>query len=187
VAQGSLSPTDVITATTELFAFKAQTRTVRTQEAAQATDSDTGSCPAEDEKNEDEDFSFQLLVVGQGPATIAWIRAAGQSTEENNDGDPDACEDEPEFNAVRFDGVGVTSTDEADLAAELAARVLQRFTSNQTAVVTNQGITEVGVGHAESIISQRAADRVAQIIAVRRGNNEIVKLLPPIISIGLES
>ncbi len=186
VAQGSLSPTDIITATTELFAFKAQTRTVRTQEAAQATDSDTGSCPAEDEKNEDEDFSFQLLVVGQGPATIAWIRAAGQSTEENNDGDPDACEDEPEFNAVRFDGTGVTATDEADLAPELAARVLQKFTSNQTAVVTNQGITEVGVGYAESIISQRAADRVAQIIAVRRGNNEIVKLLPPVISIGLE-
>jgi hypothetical protein len=44
----------------------------------------------------------------------------------------------------------------------------------------------VGVGVAESIISQRAADRVALVIATKMAENELISVLPKTISLGLE-
>jgi hypothetical protein len=45
-------------------------------------------------------------------------------------------------------------------------------------------VAAVGVGTAESIISQEAADRVANIIATKQAEMEIVLTLPPVLSLG---
>lgn len=186
VAKGSLSFDKIITATTQLFAFKPQSRIVRTEEAVQHTEEETGTCSVESEDLELIDQSFQLLVVGHGPATISWIRAVSKEKSEDLDGDSLACEDETGFNAVRYDGAGVHSEDREGLAETLASRALSHYTSNKTAVITYRGVSEVGVGFAESVVSQRAADRVANIIATKMAENEVAKQLPPILSIGEE-
>jgi hypothetical protein len=99
-------------------------------------------------------------------------------------GDGKACEDETGFNAVRFDGAGSHAEDTLELLETLSARAIRRYTSNKTETVTYRGISEVGVGFAESVVTQRAADRVAARIAVKMAENEIAKQLSPIISLG---
>jgi hypothetical protein len=188
VAQGSLSFNQNIVATSQLFAYKPQSRVVRTEDAnQQSTSLDSGTCHVESEKNENLDLSIQLLVVGHGPATIHWVRAVAQENPEDTSGSGEACVDEKAFNAVRFDGAGGHAEDQVEAMEVLASRAIQHFTSNRTEVVTYQNISEVGVGFAESIVSQRAADRVASIIATKQAENEIGKQLPPILSIGDES
>jgi hypothetical protein len=186
IQRGSLSFDQEITATTQLFAYKPQSRVARTEDAnQQSVDSDTGTCPVESDNNENIDLCFQLLVVGHGPATVQWIRSVAQENPENTAGDPNACVDEAGLNAIRFDGAGSHSeSDLSTLLAEVSARPLSRFIANITEVVRYQNISEVGVGYAESIISQKAADRVASIIAVKMAENAIAKQLPPILSIG---
>ena len=70
------------------------------------------------------------------------------------------------------------------VGAALALRHLDRYTSNQTVVVEQSGLSAVGVGFAESIIAQQAADRVAEIIATKMAENELRAALPPVISVG---
>jgi hypothetical protein len=187
VERGSLRSDQTITATSKLFAYKPQSRTARTEDGSQQnlTD-DSGSCPVESAKIENQDTSFQLLVVGQGPATITWVRAVSLDTPEDVDGSSEACKDETTFNAIRFDGAGVSSSDRSDVAEELAAKAVSLFVSSKTVAATYRGISEVGIGLAESIISQKAADRVATIIASKMAYNEIGKQLPPTLSIGEE-
>lgn len=188
VARGSLSFDQNIVATSQLFAYKPQSRVVRTEDANQQNPAlDSGTCHVESEKNENLDLSIQLLVVGHGPATIHWVRAVAQESPEDTSGNGEACVDEKAFNAVRFDGAGGHAEDQVEAMEVLASRAIQHFTSNRTEVVTYQEISEVGVGFAESIVSQRAADRVASIIATKQAENEIAKQLPPILSIGDES
>ncbi len=185
VERGSLMPESEITATTELFAFKPQSRIARTEDAAQkATTEDGGSCPVESANNEDIDESFQLLIVGHGPAAIRWIRVYGTSQTESMSGNAEACENETPHNAIRFDGAGVQSEDISELSSELAAAAVRRYTSNQTVTLEQDGISTVGVGAAESIVSQDAADRVARIIATRHAEKELTDALPKVYGIG---
>lgn len=185
VEKGSLDYRLPITATTKLFAYKPQERVERTQDAnQQSTTLNTGTCGVESLDLEGIDDSFQLLVIGQGPATIRWIRAWGLVVSETLKGDPDACIDETPFNAVRFDGPGAHSDNLAVTSAELAARDFQHFTSVQTRTVTQDNFQAVGVGTAESVISQSAADRVAGIIAVKQAEAELRFLVPPVLSVG---
>ena len=186
VQKGSLSYKSEITATTPIFAFKAQSRMVRTQDANnQSTDQETGSCPAESPNLENIDESFQLLIAGHGPATIHRIRAFGFTITEDISGDSQACEDEKGSNAVRFDGAGAHSDDsEAANLAALSASPIPIFTSVQTTTVEVGNFSAVGSGYAESIVSQRAADRVALRIAVRKAEAELAHVLPPSYSIG---
>lgn len=183
VEQGNLMSEVEITATTQLFALKPQSRVERTEEAAQKTD-ETGSCPIESDKNEDIDDSFQLLIVGHGPAAIRWIRTYGIHEQVAANGTNEACESETQFNAIRFDGVGVQTEDRAESAAEMANLDFRQFFSNKTVSLTQDGITTVGVGDAESIVSQAAADRVATRIATKRAEVEMSSLLPKIFSLG---
>lgn len=185
VQRGSLSPDQEITATTQLFAFKPQSRLARTQDAGQVSiTEDSGSCPPESTKNENYDESFQLLIVGHGPAAIRWLRAFAMSSPEDLSGEPNACVNESKFNAVRFDGAGVTSEDFSEAQEALDIAPLARFTANKTAVVTDSGVSAVGVGFSESIVSQDAADRVAEIIAVKLAESEIAQALTPVLSVG---
>jgi hypothetical protein len=184
VEKGSIAFNRQITATSQLFAFKPQSRTIRTEDASvQSVSGDSGTCPVESEKNEDIDISFQLLVVGHGPATIQWIRATADEDPEDTSGSDKACQDETGFNAIRFDGSGVHEED-SDATEELSENPLAHYTSNKTAVLSYGDVSEVGVGFAESIVSQRAADRVAEIIAIKQADNAVIKQLPPLLSQG---
>lgn len=187
VDRGSLRADDIITATTKLFAYKPETRVVRTEDASQqSTTADSGTCAVESELIENLDTNFQLLVVGHGPATVTWVRATALDHPEDLDGNDKACEDEEGFNAVRFDGAGVHSEDREDMDEELSAKTVSLFTSSKTVALTYRNVSEVGIGYAESIISQRAADRVATIIAEKMADNAITQTLPATLSIGEE-
>jgi hypothetical protein len=187
VSQGSLDSSLEITADTQMFAFKPQSRIVRTEDANnQPPNPPAGVCGVEKEDIDNIDDSFQYLIVGHGPATIRWIRSFAQTYNEDYAGDGNACQDETGLKAVRFDGVAATGTSIGDLVAELSAAQTQEFTSNQTQVVHLDGFSAVGVGSAESIVSQAAADRVAQIIATKQAEMELAALLPPILSVGLD-
>lgn len=185
VAKGSLQNDQLITGTTQVFAFKPQSRTERTQDVRDMNESiETGSCGVEDEKVEALDEGFQLLIVGHGPATLRWIRCFGYLEPQEDKGNAKACEDEIGFNAVRFDGVGITATDSAQGTLELAEAIAQHFTSNQTFTITSGDFAAVGTGFAESVVSQRAADRVALRVATRVAETELTQALPPIFSVG---
>jgi hypothetical protein len=186
VERGCIQSGMEITINTTLFAYKPQSRLLRTEDArGQNIDEDTGSCPAERTLNEDHDESFQLLIAGQGPATIRWIRAWAQPEFEDTSGDSLACSDESKSNAVRFDGEGVASDSAALAYASLATRELIAFSATKTTSITTDGFTAVGVGVSHSIISQEAADRVASIIANKAAENGLSKLRAPIYSSGV--
>jgi hypothetical protein len=185
VEKGSIITGQEITATTQLFSYKPQARVARTEDAnQQARDMDSGSCGIEKKDNDNIDESFQLLIVGHGPASIRWIRPFGFTVSEDFQGDPAACVDEIPFNEIRFDGVGAHGTDLPAVSAELALKPLQHYTSNVTVPVEQEGIVAIGVGHAESIVTQEAADRVAEIIATKQAEAELRSVLPPILSHG---
>lgn len=167
------------------LAYKPQSRILRTEEIRlQDINTETGSCPVERHRQEDEDESFQLSIVGHGPATIRWMRAFAQPEPEDQSADGKACQDEEGYNLVRFDGEGGHSDDFAEAEAELEARPVEAYESNQTAVVTQKGYSEVGTGHADSIISQLAADRVAVCIAEHAAMSQLERIVPCVLSLG---
>jgi aspartate-semialdehyde dehydrogenase len=99
-------------------------------------------------------------------------------------GSAEACIDEVPYNTVRYDGPGVADPNIVVATEELAVKDLQHFTATKTVTVTDQGVSAIGIGSAESIISQSAADRVATIIATKMASVEISGSLPPVISLG---
>lgn len=187
VAKGSLSFDQTLDMTSIVFGLKPQSRVLRTQDAnQQSPDSSLASCGVERTELANVDESFQLLIVGQGAATVRFVRAFALTVPERKSGDGLACTDEETINAVRFDGASATGTDEAAVLAELAQMPTQDFLSSQTVVLEQNGYSAVGAGAAESIISQKAADRVASVIATRQAENELIAVLPDTFSIGLE-
>lgn len=185
VSKGSLSFDTPLSANSQLFAFKPQSRVEQTEDVnQQSTESETGSCGIERDDLEGVDESFQFLVVGHGPATVRWMRSFAWVVPEESSGEPKACEDETGVNALRFDGVGVRAPNVGEAAEALAAIPQRHFTSNRTALIEQSGFSAVGVGFAESVVSQKAADRVAEIIAVKQAESELNSVTPRIISIG---
>jgi hypothetical protein len=186
VERGSLVFDQEITVTTELFAYKGQSRILRTEDAnAQPiAGNESGSCPVETGRIDGLDESFQLLIVGHGPATIRWIKVFGTEEPEQASGDPAACQSEDPYNAVRFDGAGVRSADLATLDDQFLDHALRLYLSNQTVTLTQDSASATGVGSSESVVSQGAADRVASRIATREAEIELQQTLPPIFSVG---
>lgn len=186
VTRGMIDSEVILNSTDIIFALKPQSRIWRTEEIRFQADAETGSCPVEREVQEEEDESFQLLIVGHGPATIRWIRAFSQPRVEDQSADGEACQPETDFNAVSFDGSGTVSNDsEEDARAEAVAKLFDPYFSNKSAVVTQGVFTAVGMGNAESIVSQSAADRVAGIVAIRQAESELARVVPPVLSVGL--
>jgi hypothetical protein len=186
VERGSLSPNAQITSTTEIFAFKAQSRTLRTEDVSQQnTEGDSGTCSIESEELDGVDESFQLFFVWHGPATVRWVRAFAQAMSEDWSGDPAACVSETEIHGLRYDGFGATGADIQEVITALAAAKAPAFVSNQVATCEQDGISATGIGSAESLVSQDAADRVAGIIAQKTAENEVAKQLPKVLSSGL--
>jgi hypothetical protein len=186
VSKGSLSYDQSISARDTVYAFKAQSRTLRTEDANQKpADSCSGSCGAESPDQDNIDRNFQLLVVGHGPATLRWIRPFAFLVPEDLSGDAIACDDETGFNAVRYDGASVSSPDYGAVVADLAATCVAEYKSVKTEVLEQGGYESAGVGTADSIVSQEAADRVAVVIATRMAENDLGGMQPPITSVGM--
>lgn len=183
VERGVFMPESEITMASQIFEFKPQSRVERTEEATQKTDSNE-SCAVESELNEDTDESFQILVVGHGPAAVRWVRTFAKFEQLPIDGTNKACENESGINAARFDGVGVHTETHVESVIELSAKLTRVFTANKTVSLTDSGITAVGVGFGESIVSQDAADRIAERVAQKRAELELAALTPKTLSIG---
>lgn len=187
VARGSLDSGETITADSTLFGFKSQTRMLETEDVKSKPSDEKGSCPVESNDNENIDFNFQIMVVGHGPATFNWIRVFADPKPDTHKGDPrTACGSETDdVNVIRFDGYGAEDDSFLGAVEALSAQAV-KYESNQTATVDANGLSAVGVGYAESIVSQQAADRVAKRIAERTAENELMAQLPTVVSAGID-
>jgi hypothetical protein len=186
VQRGSLSFDQTLTADSVIFPFKAQSRVLRTEDVnQQSTNPEESGCGVEDTNIDNIARSFQVLVVGHGPATIRWTRPVAFSVPEDFSGSQYACIDETGIRAVRYDGMGVNADTLEEVIAQLANTPQQFFQSNQTVTVDQSGFIAVGVGAAQSMVSQEAADRVATIIATKQAEFELESIVPPITSVGL--
>jgi hypothetical protein len=185
VSRGSLSQNLVLKNDTVIFSFKPQSRNERTQDADQIDDQEDHSCPVERLDLDNIDDSFQLAICGHGPATIRWIRPWAMTVPPDVDGNGMACQDEVTLKATRFDGWGATGTTLQELVDNLTAAPKYFFESNETSTLSVDGFMAVGVGYSNSVISQRAADRVAKIIATQQAEMELAAQRPPYFSTGL--
>jgi hypothetical protein len=183
--KGSLSFDLSLDAETQIFSFKPQSRTVRTQDADEQTHTEDGACPVEKDDLDNIDTNFQLLLAGHGPVTIRWIRPVSIMNNEDLSGNPKACEDETGKRAVRYDGEAAKADTDAELVEILSRAPENLYTAVDTATLEQNGFVATGAGVAESIVSQRAADRVAKIIAVKFAEQELSAVQPPFYSIGL--
>jgi len=184
--RGSIRVGHPITSDQKMFAFKKQTRPLRTQDAWKlASEEDLSACEVESFNLDFLDESFQLLIVGSGPGAVRGIRlyvepapgtpgAVGPNKELSG-----RCEEDegPAQNFVRFDGAASDSIEELNENIPL-------FTSNQTVTLTEQGLTEVGTGYGESVISQDDADKIARTTARRKAARQLELALPLIASTG---
>lgn len=183
--RGSLSYDLALDADSQIFSFKPQSRTVRTQDVDEMVGSESGACSVEKEDRDNLDTNFQLLISGQGPATIRWIRPVAIMINEDLSGNPKACEPEEGKRAVRYDGEAVKLDSYPEVVAALANAPENLFLAVSTATIEQGGFIATGAGTAESIISQNAADRVAKIIATKFAEQELGCIQPFIYSEGL--
>lgn len=181
--RGSFESERVIDTQTPLYAYKAQSRKLRTCDAT-LQPGDSGTCPIERDIHENRDDSFQLLIAGHGPASIRYVRCWARPESEDFAGDPDAVKDETGVKAIRYDGAGASGTDATEVQEALAAIPVQVFVGYKTVTVSLDGDTEVGVGSAKSIVSQDAADRVANVVATKAAESVLIREATPILSAG---
>jgi len=179
---GMLRALDIVTAEDILYSLKKQSRELRTQDAKEIwTNEKQTSCGVEDPLAEFKDESFQLLIVVSGPGAINSVLTETDPEEGQKLGG--ACEeDEAENKLVRFDGAGESSKEFLEAADRLATD-LEIFRSNQTATLMQDGFIETGVGEGESTISQAAADKIAECIAIRKAAKHLEEELPAIVSL----
>lgn len=187
--RGTIRSGTIIRAGKKIFALKKQSRHLRTAEVwGDLAEQTLSSCDVELKHTEDIDESFQLLIVGSGPGAIRGFIHYMELPK--NDDDTGRCElDETEENYVRFDGAATEEDDFDDAIAKFAesdndGTNTTVYRSNRTETLTQGGFTEVGVGEAESVISQQDADKVASAIAKRRAAVALERILPRIVGIG---
>lgn len=187
VEKGNINFRVLIDMDSELFGYKPQSRVLRSEDAnQQSTEDSVSACGVERPDVDNIDESFEFLIVGQGPATVRFVKAYALTVPEDKSGDATACQDETGVNAVRFDGAATHGESDIEVDAALSEVPTQDFHSVVTETVVVGDFSAVGVGVAESIISQRAADRVALVIATKMAENELISALPKTISLGLE-
>lgn len=170
----------------QIFALKKQSRPLRTHDGrAIIAESTQSSCDVEAPAEEFRDEAFQLLLVGSGPGALRGYMQYVEpptNTDDSGGGCP-ASEDETEENFVRFDGAAAEAHTFRDAYENLMTE-LPVFTSVRTETVSRDEFSEVGMGSAESIISQADADKIASAIAKRLASNRLEMSLPLIVSLG---
>ncbi len=181
--RGPFRPGQNLTMADKIFGFKKQSRPLTTQDGkALSSDEGLSSCDVESPLVEFKDEAFQLLIVGSGPGAIrGYINYVEPPKNEDDSG---KCEhDETEENYVRFDGAAAEADNFRDALTELVAEI-PVFYSTRTETVTQGGLTEVGIGSAQSVISQADADKIASCIAKRIAAHNLEHELPRIVSLG---
>lgn len=186
-SKGILTPDLNITMETELFGVKKQNRYLRTQDVRAITVKETlSSCGVEYPYQEWKDDGVQLLIVGSGPGAIRSTVLYFDSPDQLDDAGK--CEsDETQERFVRFDG--------AATLANGANEAVQTFSDDEPYApnvffalraesVTQDGITEVGVGDHTSAISQSDAEKVASTVARRKASVKLQSEVPKRVSIG---
>jgi hypothetical protein len=166
-----------------LFSSKKQSRPLRTVDAkASHLDEPLSSCDVEDPHEEFRDEAFQLLIVGSGPGAIrGYTTYTSPVINENESG---RCEkDETEGNYVRADGGAAEAETIPEAIVDFGVNN-PVFNSTRVETVTQEGITEVASGSAESVISQANADYIATCIARRLASHNLEEQLPLIVSQG---
>jgi hypothetical protein len=183
--EGCFRPDMTITMNTKIFAFKKQSRTVRTEDAKDLIENQTeSSCGVESPWGEFFDEAFQILVAGSGPCAVDCVKMVYEPpVSRDNLLRTDDCGNETEANVVRFDGAASESGETAAAQESLSHDVLE-FTSLRSTSVTNQGFTEVAAGEGRSIISQADADKIALRVAERLASHRIEGALPLVVSLG---
>ena len=186
-ARGILRTGVNITMNDRIYALKKQSRYLRTQDArALATTETLSSCHIECDYAEFKDDSFQLLVVGSGPAAIRSIILYLDSPDHLDDSGK--CEeDETEENFVRFDGAASEGSTVEDAKADFETHPdtqPEQFFANRTETVTAEGFTEVGIGEHTSVISMQDAEKVASAVAQKKAARSLVAILPLRVSRG---
>lgn len=183
--EGCFQPDSVITMNSQIFAFKKQSRVVRTQDGKDLSVNETEeSCGIESPWLDFFDEAFQILVAGSGPCAVDAVRMVYEpAVSRDNLLRTDECENETEENIVRFDGAAAESRIEAEAWQALSGDILE-FTSTRSTSVTNQGFTEIAAGDGRSIISQDDADKIALRVAERKASHQIEAVLPLIVSMG---
>lgn len=183
--RGCFRPGMTIDPGSRIFAFKKQSRHIRTQDGKELIATyKFSSCDVEDEFEEFYDNSFQLLIAGSGPAAVKGIRAYLEAPRpEDTLKAFDPCESETEQNVVRFDGAAAESHEEFEAWRNLGEAPTE-FLSTQVVSLTAGGFTEMGTGLGRSIVSQVDADKIAHCAATRDAANQLEKDLPRIVSQG---
>lgn len=192
VSRGSIRSGVIITADTLLYALKKQMRNLRTQDAKEIALGETHrSENVEEEDLEFIDESFQLLIVGSGPGAVQGLRYYLEPPEgvqgavgPNKELSGRVERDETEENFVRFDGAAAESHDFEDALAALSTEI-PRFVANTSVTMTQDGFTATATGSGESVISQMNADRIANVTATKKAIEELQRVLPKIVSVGL--
>lgn len=183
--KGCFSPGFRVTADTKIFAYKKQSRVIRTEDVMTKDAEDSlSSCQVERPWAEQYDDSFQLLICGSGQGAIRAIKLYMEPPAPKDDRlKVDTCEDEAEANVVRFDGGASEEATAPEAHVQLSEGILE-FTSTQSASISAGGFTEVATGTGRSIISQRDADKIALAVATRKAAHDLEDLLPRIVSLG---
>lgn len=185
ISDGSLDANVELTADSVIYAFKPQSRIMRSQNANTMNElGDQDGCDVEREDNGSIDECFQFLLVFQGPGSLRFVRSYALVESDDLTGSGEACEDETTFRAVRFDGVGAKGDSYEDVLAVLDNAPIYDFESTQTVALSYRGYSAVGIGNFKGVISQNASDRVASIIATQMAEAELRRVIPPTVSIG---
>lgn len=164
-----------------LFALKSQSRYLRTQDVrGNLQDETLSSCDIEAPYAENKDDAFQLLVVGSGVGGIRGTVLYMDNPDKLDDSGK--CEtDEVEESFVRFDGAAVAADTVEDAQSAFSAAEASsptQFYANRTVTLTQDGVTEIGIGEHTSVISQADAEKVADTIAARIAATRLQGELP---------
>jgi len=181
VASGSIDSALPLDAEEVMFAFKSQSRYLRTEEVTRQEITENSSDGVEHDASEEIDFGFQLLVLVLGPGSVRAIKAFGQPEAESRTGVCEAADDE--FRGVRFDGAASKADTKAAVIEVLADGPVD-YSAGASVVYTYRGVQAVGAGTATVPISANAAQRLADAIASMKAAHELVLVAPAFIGGG---
>lgn len=154
----------------DLFAFKKQSRTLRTEDLRRLTDSDYSGCPVESNRNDDVDFSFQLCIMWNGQGAVRFVRFFAEQENEKLEGFCETDEDPDEVRVSAFDGSGLVADSIEDAVDRLSAGIPGVYTGVATAQESYRNTSVSAIATAYSSISQATADKQAECAAKMRAH-----------------
>lgn len=158
------------------FAFRKQTRRIKTVDRRPGKADELSACGVESEREDWVDTGFQICFLANGAGAVRAIRMFFDPFTEPLDG---KCEDNEtdEVRASRYDGAGAHGEDEEDVIEDLEPE-LDEFSSTMTKVVTFDSTSAVSTVTSTSSISQLTADKLAECIATMKASRQVEEKAP---------